>query len=88
MSLKKLEDDMNFFNVNEVSQLKNGDVTLYLNHYWIIKDNKIMKLKRGSYQCNPDRNIVEHLLKKLKDYYVGCEITQIPVVCIPSHLNR
>lgn len=76
-----LKNDFTSFNINEHNKLKNGTVNNYVNYYWLVKDGKFFKAKRGSYLCNMDKRLLESLQKNIEDFQ-SCEIKKIPIICL------
>lgn len=67
--------------ISDIDFLMNGDVTNYIDQYWIVQDNAILVEKRMmSLLVNRDKRIVEMLIKN-KDFK-DTEIRQIPIVCL------
>lgn len=63
-----------------VTATPNGLVNAYRDYWWIVTpDEELLKFGKGSWQCNPHREVVEHLAP------AGCTVRQLPIVFIPAH---
>ena len=68
--------------IENVTKPKNGLWNIYVNYWWAVTPrNEIIFSEYGSPQCNKDKTIVEHVLKK---FYNDCEVRQIETVYLPA----
>ena len=62
----------------EVTTVRTGHFNVYKDYWWIVTpEEEILRFRGTSWQCNMNREIVEHLAPE------GCTVRQLPVVYIP-----
>jgi len=79
-----IENEYKFVDISQINTLVNGDVSNYLNYYWVTKNGSVLLNKRfQNFLCNKNKSIVEMLIKDcdIQDY----EILQIPIICVNDH---
>ena len=68
------------FPLSDITNPKDGAIT-YMNNYWLTKDGNAFKSKRGgSFQCNKDKRVVEHVYAEQLSN--GYEVTFIPIAYV------
>lgn len=78
---KNLLENYAQIKISDIDFLMNGDVTNYIDQYWIVKDDAIFVEKRMmSLLTNKDKRIVEMLAKNAD--FKDTEIKQISIICL------
>lgn len=66
--------------VADIVAVPSGMVMAYRDYYWIISPNEeVLKFGKGSWQCNPHKEVCEHLAPE------GCSVRLLPIAFIPVH---
>lgn len=63
--------------ISEITATPDGLVMAYKDYWWAVTpENEVLRFGKGSLQCNPHREVIEHLLPE------GCRAVQLPFAFI------
>lgn len=87
-ALDKIQDDLIFdecftlFNISELSSVQEGLFYNYVNRYWIVKNNCIVRKKVGSFLSHQDFRVLKLHMEDAPKLFKGCEIRLIPFISL------